>query len=150
MVIFGVGIPGSGKSTLLRAIAKEYDTAPIEIDTLCEQVRAEGHNNIFDEIKQRTDAEVAPHITRGGIAIIDSTNCYAEERLDDIKRYRSLGALTIGAIWLDTPKEIAVARNESRTRGRIETYTIDCMYAALSRKEPSTDEGFNWVIRVQE
>ena len=149
-VIFGVGVPGSGKSTLLNELGTQLSTKPVDVDNLRNRLMTTGWTaGAIDRLDHQIASEVSTHIINGGVAIIDSTNCHAEFRQRDISLYRSLGARTIGAIWLDTPLEAAIARDTSRdTRARVGAQTVTSMHAALTSQEPSVPEGFDWVFRV--
>lgn len=151
VVVFGVGIPGSGKSTLLDTIGAEFSTTPINIDNYRNRLMAlnrEG-GGILDRLDYQVDSEVSRHIMQGGVAMIDSTNCYPEMRTQAINRYRTLGARTLGAVWMDTPIELAIERDAGRERkSRVGEQTIRVMQAALSAQSPSGREGFDWIVRI--
>jgi len=150
VVVFGIGIPGSGKSTLLKSVARELDTTPVDVDRHRNQILSLGWSaGAVDRLNHQVATEVSTHIVRGGVALIDSPNCHPEFREQDIALYRSLGARTIGAIWMDTPQEVAIARNSRRNSiARVSLQTITSMHASLSSQHPSTSEGFDWIIRL--
>ena len=152
VVVFGIGIPASGKSTLLQDLGKELSTHPIDVDGYRNRMMATGWSiGAVDRLNHQIATDVATRIMQGGVALIDSTNCHAEFRQKDIELYRSLGARTIGAVWLDIPLDEAIARDAQRaTRARVGKQTIASMHTALHSQLPSVAEGFDWVMRVGE
>ncbi len=150
VVVFGIGIPGSGKTTLFNEIGREFTTDPVNVDSIRKHVRAL-HNgpNTYEQIDHEISTAVSQHIWRGGVALLDSPNCYRDLREADISYYRSLGAQTIGAVWLGISLEEAVLRDSKRQESeRVGASTIRSMHNALEASEPSIDEGFDWIVRV--
>jgi shikimate kinase len=152
VVVFGIGIPGSGKSTLLNALGREFSTPPVDVDHIIKRMRkVDWGPEAFERLNHTIDAEVSTHISEGGVAILDSPNCHAKIRELDIAYYRSLGARTVGAVWLDVSLKTAISRDIHRPRKqRVGWQTIGPMHYALEDQEPSETEGFDWVVRISE
>jgi adenylylsulfate kinase-like enzyme len=152
VVVFGIGIPGSGKSTLLNAMGREFASTPVNVDDIRDRMRSSDWGpGGYIRLDEQIAAEVATHIADGGVALLDSPNCFADLRQDDILRYRSLGARTIGAVWLDVSLETAISRDIHRSRKqRVGWQTIGPMHAALADHEPCEAEGFDWLVRISE
>ncbi len=150
IVVLGVGIPGSGKSTLLRDVAHELDTTVIDVDAIRNRlIRLDWSDGALARLRAAVDSEVSQHIVRGGVALVDEPSCHAKERLENAKRYRSMGAKTLGAVWMNTPLEIAIDRDSQRTgRARVGAETVTSMYRNLQLRYPSRKDGFDWVESI--
>jgi predicted kinase len=150
MVVFAIGVPGSGKSTLLDYVGRNLDTAPIDVDAVLKDVRAEGwHSGSFSEFEHRVHAGVANHLVEGGVALLDSTNSDPEKRVSDVSLYRSLGARTIAAVVLEADVEAAIERDSLRPASRRQgPGTIGFMANRLRAYPPNLHEGFDWIEQV--
>lgn len=148
VAMIGIGAPGSGKSTLLNAVASELSVETINLDSIRNSLVAAGVGcGLVDGIQDQLQCEIAARMNQDKIALIDSTHCYAEDRLRTVAICRSLGARTVGAVVLDVPLEKAVLQNAGRTEGRITADTIRKMHEGLKSQPPSASEGYDWMVR---
>lgn len=147
-VVMSVGIPASGKSTYFEALGRTLETPVIEVDAIRRRLLAERPGSFsFAAFENAIDDQVARHIAVGGVALLDSTNAYKAERDGHIRRFRELGARTIGAVQFDIPLQTALARDENRAHA-VGQHTIASMHQALLLEPPMPREGFDWIESV--
>lgn len=152
VVVLGVGIPGSGKSTLLNAVGENLSVAPVNVDEIRNRLMVlDWGVGALDRLDHQIASKASNYIANGGVALIDSPNCHAEARTENVALYRLLGARTIGAVWIDTLIEQAVSRDNSRVgRARVGHQSIAAMHSVLNRQRPNISEGFDWIVRISE
>ena len=147
-VVVGVGIPGSGKTTVLSELAAELAVARICPDDIREElsgnaadqsVNAQAWNEAYDRVRQE--------LSENRSVIVDATHAEAWRRPQTVEMYRSFGAATVAAIFIDVPVEIAKERNAGRDRV-VPNYAIKRMAEALEGEPVSLEEGFDVVIVI--
>lgn len=150
VVVLGIGIPASGKSTLLEHIAWKSgpNTRPINLDAIRNRlIRLNARASLSSFLERELYQQVDDDLVLRGIALVDSTNLRAEQRVLDIGRYRDLGALTVGAVFMDVSVEEAHQRNAVRSTP-VTRLCIDQMSSELQNNYPTLDEGFTWIATV--
>ncbi len=131
-----VGLQGAGKSTWV-ADHLAATHAVVSKDHWPRARRREAR-------QQRVVAEL---LAAGRSVVVDNTNPSPAERAPLVALAHAAG-VPVRAIWLDTPPEVSLARNEARTgRARVPLVGVYATRARLT--PPSADEGFDRVDRVR-
>jgi predicted kinase len=151
IALMGIGIPASGKSTLLEEIA--WQSGPriqtINIDAIRNRfLRLRAGKRLAEFIDQEFYKQIEDDIDNYGLAIIDGTNVDGERRVLDIGRYKDLGAVCVGGVFMDTEISIAAERNAGRAIP-VTSLCLNQMSAALIEQRPSIEEGFDWLVTVK-
>ena len=131
-----VGLQGAGKSTWVREhLAGTH--AVVSKDHWPRARRREAR-------QQRVVAEL---LAAGRSVVVDNTNASPAERAPLVAAARAAG-VPVRAVWLDTPLQTCLARNEAR-EGRARVPLVG-LYAARARfVPPSAAEGFDRVDAVR-
>lgn len=146
----GVGAPGSGKTTHLMEAAEVLGIARISPDEIREELTGDMQNqSVNKEAWEETFLRAKSELGLGRSAIIDATHAEAWRRTKAIEQYRSYGAAMVVAVMFNPPLETIKQRNASRERV-VPEHVIDRMAGALKENPPSTEEGFDEVIEMQE
>ena len=133
-----IGIPGSGKTTYIKnTFAVHFNTIVVSPD----EIRRELYGDIsiqgdWKEVFREAYKRVKQAIDEDRNVIFDATNT-THKRSDLIKRFREMGADHVSAVYLNTPFDICLIRNENRT-DRKESVPYDVMlrmYASMIRSE---------------
>lgn len=125
-----VGLQGSGKSTWVR----EHLAAT-------HAVVSKDHWPHARRREARQRRVVADLLAEGRSVVVDNTNPGAAERAPLVAAARVAG-VPVRAVWLDTPVELCLERNEARTgRARVPLVGVHATRARLT--PPSAEEGFD-------
>jgi predicted kinase len=94
----------------------------------------------------RQQRVVAELLAAGRSVVVDNTNPSPQERAPLVALARAAG-VPVRAVWLDTPLQVCLDRNEARTgRARVPLVGVHATRSRLS--PPSVDEGFERVAVV--
>jgi predicted kinase len=131
-----VGLQGSGKSTWVAGHLARTHTV-VSKDHWPHARRR--------EVRQRR--VVAELLASGAPVVVDNTNPAPEDRAALIAVAREAG-VPVRAVWVDTPAEVCLARNEAREgRARV---PLQGVFATRARfVPPATAEGFDRVDVVR-
>lgn len=151
VAVMGIGIPASGKSAVLNEVA--WLAGPgiraINLDGIRSRfIRLHAGRKLDTFTDQVKYGQIEEYLEFKKIAIIDGLHVEADRRVREIERYRELGALTVGAVFMDTPVKVALERNAAR-----EVPCTDNLIEQLDRvmrtQPPALNEGFDWIIPVK-
>lgn len=147
-VIMMVGIPGSGKSYLAREISSLLDIPVISSDACREEISGDaGDQSVSRQAWELVRRKAEQLIRQGHSVIIDGTHKRRRQRREDILRYRGFGAHSVIAIHVLTTIGTALARNAARSR-IVPQEVIERMYHTIEDTPPREEEGFDFVIRL--
>jgi predicted kinase len=90
---------------------------------------------------------VAELLARGASVVVDNTNPAPEDRAPLVAAARTAG-VGVRAVWLDTPVDTCVARNEARA-GRARVPLVGLYGTATRWAPPTVAEGFDRVDVVR-
>jgi predicted kinase len=132
-----VGLQGSGKSTwVARNLAGTH--AVVSKDHWPRARRREAR-------QRRVVAEL---LAEGRSVVVDNTNPAPEDRAPLIAAARAAG-VPVRAVWLDTPVEVCLARNDERT-GRARVPLVGVLSTRARLVPPAPEEGFDRVDAVRD
>ena len=127
-----VGLQGSGKSTW---VARNLAGSHVVVS------KDHWPNARRREARQRRI--VAELLDSGARVVVDNTNAAVEDRAPLVAAARAVGA-PVRAVWLDTPAEVCLARNDAR-EGRARVPLVGVLSTRARLVPPSTAEGFDRV-----
>jgi predicted kinase len=127
-----VGLQGSGKSTWVREHLAATHT-----------VVSKDHWPHARRREARQRRVVAELLAAGRSVVVDNTNPGPEERAPLVAAARAAG-VPVRAVWLDTPWDTAVARNDRR-EGRARVPLVGLLATRTRLVPPSAAEGFDRV-----
>ena len=131
-----VGLQGSGKSTwVARHLARTHT------------VVSKDHWPNARRRETRQQRVVAELLAAGTRVVVDNTNPALEDRAPLVAAARD-ARVPVRAVWIDTPAEVCLARNEAREgRARV---PLQAVFATRGRfLPPTTAEGFDRVDVVR-
>ncbi len=150
-----VGSLGAGKST----IRKQFDFCKIVCpDDYRDECRVDV-KTAYDMARK----EIPKLLQAGNDVLLDATNAYPEKRIGMINIGKPFASEVI-CIWMDTPKELCLARHEERLARMIANKEDIHRYEnqakpiadiivdycdALRDHPPNLLEGFNQIIRIK-
>lgn len=150
LLVLMCGIPGSGKSTLAKGLVNEEFDLYVSRDEIRFEIVPPEHGYfsqedlVFDTFIQR----IADGIKEDKTVFADATHLTVKARKKVLHRLVQFGAKPddIDIIWVNTPIDVAIERNERRkgTRAYVPTGVIRRM--GLQIEEPEYDEipeGYN-------
>jgi predicted kinase len=151
IVIMGIGIPASGKTTVLEEVA--WHTGPnirtVNVDAIRTRfIALRAGNRLSDFIDQEMYGQIQDDLDTKQLAIVDGTNIETMRRQIDVGRYRDLGAICVGGVFMDVGAEVALDRNSQR-EVRVTSQCIQQMHSTLENQRPSIDEGFDWLLTTK-
>ena len=131
-----VGLQGCGKSTWVRRhLAGTHS------------VVSKDHWPRARRREARQQRVVAELLAAGRSVVVDNTNPSPEERAPLVAAARAAG-FPVRAVWVDTPLERCLARNEAREE-RDRVPLVGVLSARSRFRAPSLDEGFDRVDVVR-
>ncbi|XDE63036.1 AAA family ATPase [Arthrospira platensis BEA 1257B] len=80
--------------------------------------------------------------------IYDATNVQRRRRRDLIAQVRGFGFQSVVGLWVNTPLEVCLARNERRSR-QVPEGVILQMYRQLTDAPPTLSDGFDRLLEIQ-
>lgn len=140
-----IGISGSGKSTYANGLKTSLNAQLVETDA----IRVELTGNAEDQSQNYRVFEVAKRrvdnlLSQGINAIIDATSVSVKDRKDWIDIGKKNNA-EVRAYFVDTPVDLAKARNRKRER-KVPEEVIDRQASRL--QPPTKAEGFDVVTVI--
>ena len=149
-LIILIGLPGSGKSTLARQLLEAW---PAYRWVSSDRIRARLFGDeavqgdwrlIWGEIRSQLSSAV---LDSPG-AIYDATNAKRANRKEAIALGRELGFPLISGIWVRTPLQHCLQRNQQRHR-QVPEDVILTMYRQLWGAPPALSEGMDRLFFYQ-
>lgn len=150
-----IGLPGSGKSTWASTFAQTglslhlISTDQIRFDLYGNEAIQGQWLQIWHRVQQQFRQSVSAihqgHLT--GV-IYDATNTRRRPRREVIQAAHQAGFTRILAIWIDTPLDQCLDRNQQRSR-QVPTKVIHAMARQLAGAPPHCNEGFDALFRVR-
>jgi predicted kinase len=148
-----IGLPGSGKSSLAQQLLQQHGNwRLISTDNIRSQLFGDAAIQgdwlkIWREVERQFRAAVC-QIQNGEIAktIYDATNAVRKQRGEAIALARATGFTHITGLWLDTPLELCLQRNQQRDRHVPESVILQ-MQRSLQDAPPSEGDGFDRLVR---
>lgn len=148
-VIVSVGIPGSGKTTLLRELAEKLNIIRISPDEIREELTGnQADQSVNEAAWNETYRRAKASLEAGTPVIIDATHAEVLRRTENVKMYRSYGALAVVAIVFNTPLTVAKQRNAKRGRV-VPAHVLDRMHRAIATNPAAKSEDFDEIITIQ-
>ena len=143
------GCPGSGKTTWLKNHVKP-GSAIISRDTIRFSLLKEGEDYFSheEEVTAILWDQINGVLSDGRDVFVDQTSLNKRSRkwlLDHITGYDK-----VNVIWIDTPLEIALERNEKRkgTKAYVPRRQVQRMFFSI--EPPSFEEGFFRIFRYKD
>ncbi len=145
-----IGLPGSGKSTLARQLMTAYpDYRWVSTDRLRAQLfGSEEVQGEWELIWQEVRSHFSDAVQDRATVIYDATNVKRANRREIITLGRSLGFPSLMGIWVRTPLEECLQRNQNRDR-QVPAEIILTMYRQLWGAPPALAEGLDRLIFYQ-
>lgn len=146
-----VGCPGSGKSTFCERLGKRDHTILISRDSIRFSMITE--NDEYFSKEKEVYAKYIEQINHGlwiGFDVFaDATQLNKRSRKKLLSSILHNQVNEINAIYMKTPLEECIKRNENRrgTRSFVPVETIEQMYNSI--QEPSFEEGFNKIYTIE-
>jgi predicted kinase len=131
-----VGLQGSGKSTWVREHLAATHT-----------VVSKDHWPNARRREARQLRVVAELLAEGARVVVDNTDPSVEERAPLIAAAK-LAGIPVRAVWLDTPVDECIRRNEAR-EGRARVPMVGLLATRARLVPPTADEGFDRVDVVR-
>ncbi|OUC15479.1 MAG: hypothetical protein B0A82_05880 [Alkalinema sp. CACIAM 70d] len=152
LLLLLVGLPGSGKSTIADQLVYQIPSARV-IST--DGIRAQLFGDeciqgpwlkIWLEVRQQflqAAADIAVGEEAG--AIFDATNAVRKQRRAAIALARKCGFETVVGLWVATPLQICLDRNQARSR-QVPKAVIERMARRLYGAPPRMEDGFDQLL----
>ena len=151
-VILMCGIPGSGKSTLAKGLLLDGDVYVSRDEIRFVMVKEDEpyflkEDQVFECFVNTVKANI---ISKKERIYVDATHLNAKSRAKVMRELRHFEDVGFEAIFVDTPLEVAIERNEKRagTRAHVPQDVIRNMNRTLTC--PEYNEGFEkiWIKEV--
>ena len=143
-----IGVPGSGKSYMAGQIGELLGLTVLSSDAIREELSNDAADQrVSEEAWQLLYERASQRIGDAESVIIDGTNTVAERRQGHIAHLRKVGARAVIGLYIYVAPETAKTRNRERERV-VPDDVIDNMQSNLDKCPPSTADGFNYVITI--
>ncbi|MCG5060495.1 MAG: AAA family ATPase [Limnoraphis sp. WC205] len=146
-LILMIGLPGSGKSffaTQLKVNHPDYQL--ISTDTIRAQLFGDEEiQGPWLRVWSKVEQQFQKAVREGTDAIYDATNTQRRQRKDVITIAREIGFHPIFAVWVNTPLEKCLQRNQNRLR-QVPEEIILKMHRQLTDVPPSLEEPLDSLI----
>jgi len=154
-LIFLIGLPGSGKSTLAMALLQQcpqrrlVSTDAIRAALFGDAAVQGPWLKVWQAVEQQFTETVA-QIQQGEVreGVFDATNVVRRQRRLAIALARRCGFTQITGLWMDTPLELCLARNQGRDR-RVPEEIIQSMHRCLWGAPPSLADDLDELLILQ-
>ncbi|MGB3208795.1 MAG: AAA family ATPase [Crinalium sp.] len=153
-LIMLIGLPGSGKSTLAQQLLLGDNSLKLQLIST-DAIRAQLFGDesiqgswvlIWNQVKrqflQAVEQILLKHASQ---AIYDATNASRKQRREVITLARECGFTQITGLWVDTPVQVCLERNQRRSR-QVPEDVIWHMYRQYD-VPPALSEGMDRLIR---
>ena len=147
-----IGLPGSGKSFYVQELLRDCLLRRV-IST--DEIRSRLFGNAATQgawlrVRREVGLELRQAVIQIGTgeiseAIYDATNVVRRQRREAIALARQCGFTQITGVWLNTPVELCLERNQIRDR-TVPPAVILKMNRSLLAAPPALPEGFNQLI----
>ena len=144
-----IGVPGCGKSTYAEELYQKSERGVALVSS--DQIRKSLYGNESCQDNPKKVFEIAHNVIKNQLSvgrdvIFDATNIYAKDRMNLIRKvcFEVKQPVRFIAIYLDTPIETCIARQELRER-KVPTKVIEKMNRQMEK--PTFQEGFD-IIRT--
>jgi len=150
-----IGLPGSGKSSLAAALLHccpqrcLISTDAIRSQLFGDEAIQGNWLQVWREVGRQLQ-QATRQITTGQSleAIYDATNAVRRDRRRAIALARSCGFTNIICVWLNTPLDVCLQRNEQRDRQVPDTVILK-MHRCLMGAPPAMGEGCDRVLEIR-
>lgn len=147
-LILLIGLPGSGKSYLVKQIISQFPEIHL-VST--DNIRAKlfGDETIqgpWLQIWAEIQHQFQQAVTQQQTLLYDATNAARKQRREIIQLAKDTGITHITALWLDTPLQLCLERNQQRQRNVPEEIILQ-MAVRLNDCPPSLEDGLDRIVR---
>jgi predicted kinase len=143
-----IGLPGSGKSSFASSLAAKCPGSQV-ISTDAIRAQLFGSEAIQGEwllVWHHVQRQMQQAVEQSVGAIYDATNAVRTHRLEAIALARTTGVTHITGVWVDTPIQVCLEQNRSRSR-IVPEEVIWRMHSSLVDAPPSLQDGLDCLIR---
>lgn len=149
-----IGLPGSGKSSLAAALVQQCPqrcliaTDVIRSQLFGDEAIQENWLKVWREVGKQFQHAVQQIATGQSLeAVYDATNAVRRDRRRVIALAHAYGFTNITGIWVNTPLEVCLQRNQQRDR-RVPDSVILQMYRRLMGAPPAVADGCDRVLEI--
>lgn len=145
-----MGISGSGKTTILQKFAENNNYYYISVDEIRQELSGDAKNQYVNSEAWDISRMLLKYMHEGGKTIVfDATFAKQQDRLNFMGYLKDEGISHIQGVFVDTPLEIAKARNKKREKV-IPDSSIELMDKNLKENPPKLEEGFDSLFTLDE
>jgi predicted kinase len=145
-----IGIPGSGKSTIAQQIGNILSVPVLSSDSFRAALSphvGESDQTVSTDAWKQLFLTAQDSIENNTSIIIDATHSVERFRRRDVQTYHQFGAKAVIGLYVRSDASTAIQRNSSRHRIVPEDVILK-MYDNLLRNPPSVDDGFDYVVNI--
>ncbi len=149
LVVMFAGVPGSGKTHLARPLAEHLlETAYFSGDEVRRLRGDEANQTDNASVWREVNRGVAQRIAMGNSAVVDGVHETANRRIESVRTYRDMGAVSVLLVYVQVEREVAERRVATRGR-RVGKEFFNSAYVSLVADPPHVKEGFDAVFVVE-